>query len=299
MRRRRFYIISNLRAGRGDVKLAEEVQVALAAAGVEVVRGTSVRETEIVSEARQAVLSGRVEAVLAAGGDGTVRLAAQAVAGTSTPLGVIPLGTGNVLAHEIGLPRDPTALAKLFLAGEVSRIFTATANGELFLLMVGVGFDARVIACLDHERKLRVGKLAYAGPVLRSLAEGSDTLRFIDDHGEERAGWIVIANAGRYGGRFMLTRTTRIDRDGLVALLFPGRSAAGRLIDLLCLAGGALDYVNGRMGPIVRRHGFERATITASVPVPVQIDGDAFGTTPVLVESGGPAVHLLTPPGRR
>ena len=71
------------------------------------------------------------------------------------PLGIIPVGTGNVLAHEIGLARTADAIARMLLEGPVAKVACAQANGEPFLLMVGAGFDARVVAALDQRLKSR------------------------------------------------------------------------------------------------------------------------------------------------
>ena len=95
--------------------------------------------------ARMAADSGNYDAVIAAGGDGTIRHVAAALIGTETPLGIIPVGTGNVLAHEIGLAATAGAVAPMLLDGPIATVACAQANAEPFLLMVGAGFDARVL----------------------------------------------------------------------------------------------------------------------------------------------------------
>ena len=162
--RRRYHLIANPKAGRGRQSLVADVATRLIAGGSVVTYSTGATEAACLSEARAVAENKAADVIVAAGGDGTVRLAAKAVAGTGIALGVIPLGTGNVLAHEAGLPRDAEGLARLLLTGVPRRINTATANGELFLLMAGAGFDGRIIASLDHGLKNRVGKLAFLPP---------------------------------------------------------------------------------------------------------------------------------------
>jgi len=87
--------------------------------------------------------------------------------GTRTPLGLVPVGTGNVLGSELGLVRDAQKLARGLLDDRDVPVRVALANGQPFLLMASAGFDARVLSHLDQVLKRRIGKLAYAGPLLR------------------------------------------------------------------------------------------------------------------------------------
>ena len=293
--RRRFHFVGNPLAGRGRPDLADAVVAGLEAQGAAVARSRAAGPAEALAEARAAVASGGCDALVAAGGDGTIRLAAMAVAGTDTALGVVPLGTGNVLAHEAGLPREAGALAALLLHGRARQITTGTVNGELFLLMVGAGFDGRVIAGLDQGTKQRRGKLAYARPALAALACGSDRLTLDLDGRQTEAAWVIVANASRYGGRFVLTRRTGIEREGLAAVVFRDHSLGRRLVDLAAILAGRLDrrlaHATGcELVPV------RRVRVTAATPVPVQVDGDAFGTVPLDIVAGGAPVRLILPP---
>ena len=299
--RRRFHLIANALAGRGLAGETSEVAGRLKAAGADVVRGLAGGEAAALEEAREAARSGRFDAVLAAGGDGTIRLAARAVAGTGVPIGVIPLGTGNVLAHEVGLPRAPEALTALLLEGPARKLATARVNGEVFLLMVGVGFDGRIIAALDHDRKRAVGKLAYAGPLLAAIRAPADRLRVTADGIERSAGWVIAANAGRYGGRFQLTRRTRVEAPGLVVIHLAARTVAERIAHLFAIARGRLDHLADAAGEAagVVMVPARRLVVAATDAVPVQVDGDRAGTTPVEIEAGGPEVLLISPAHRQ
>lgn len=288
--RRSFHFIANPLAGRGRQALVAEVMALVRAAGAEVRIGTASGEVAALAEARAVAETLSTEAVVAAGGDGTIRLAAKAVAGTGVALGVIPLGTGNVLANEVGLPRDAPGIADLLLHGEARPIRTATANGELFLLMAGVGFDGRVIGRLNHAMKNRLGKLAYVPPLLRALGTQGDQLTVDIDGEHHEASWVVVANARCYGGAFVMAPATSILTPGLEVVLFRGRHLGHRMAELARLGLGGI----ARSRAILTLPG-RRIAIASPRPVPTQIDGDAFGPTPLAIRSDGPDVALILP----
>jgi diacylglycerol kinase (ATP) len=288
--RRRFFLIDNAAAGYGRRLVRDRVVSLLEGAGATIVRCSNRSMEEAHALAAAAAHSGDYDAILAAGGDGTIRHAARALADSGVPLGIIPIGTANVLAHEIGLPREPAQLARLLLGAPAITIRAPTANGALFLLMAGAGFDGRVIDALSQPVKERVGKLAYAAPVLRALAARADSLEVEIDGHAHRATWAVIANARHYGGSFVMAHGARLDAPDLNAVLFdaPGRSAL--VSSLLALASGRLDTCRH-----VKTLPCRRAEIRSRSLVPVQVDGDAFGATPLIVTSGGPRVALIVP----
>ena len=292
--RRRFFLIANPAAGVAGAPLVEDVVRALERSGASLTRATAVDFVAARRAARMAADSGSYDAVIAAGGDGTIRHVAAALIGTETPLGIIPVGTGNVLAHEIGLAATAGAVAPMLLDGPIATVACAKANDEPFLLMVGAGFDARVLGALDQRLKSRVGKMAYAGPLLGALIRPVDTLNVTVDGHRHAASWVVIANARHYGGRFVLAPRTGIQERGLEAILFKARSRA-------VLAGQLMSLAVGRLGPRATQLGdvemlpCSRVTITAHEPVPTQIDGDVFGTTPLEVDAGTAQVRLIVP----
>ena len=298
--RRRFHLIANPKAGRGRQGLVAEVTARLQAGGAEVHYGSVASEAASLDEARS-IASGRTaDVIVAAGGDGTIRLAAKAVAGTGVPLGVIPLGTGNVLAHEVGLPRDAVGLAHLLLTGTARPVNTAVANGELFLLMAGAGFDGRIIAALDHGLKGRIGKLAYVAPMLGALRHGADQLNVEIDGIAHRASWVVVANASRYGGKFVIAPGASILRPGLDVVLFHGALRRHRLRQLMAIGLGHRTRHPRSAGPRSIDSDTEqvrgaRVHITSPWPVPVQLDGDTFIHTPLAISDGGPEVRIILP----
>jgi diacylglycerol kinase family enzyme len=293
--RRRFYLIANPGAGSAYSPLVEDTVRRLARAGATIERADPVDLAAARRLAHAAAASGAFDCIIAAGGDGTIRHVAAALLGSATPLGIIPGGTANVLAHEIGLARTPEATSAMLLNGSPIKVACARANGEPFLLMAGAGFDARVVAALDHRRKSRMGKVAYAGPVLGALIRPIDVLSVSIDHRPHEASWVVVANARHYGGRFVLAPRAGVRERGLETILFKARSRAVLVSQLMSLALGRLDARMARSRD-VEMHRCAHVTIAASHPVPTQIDGDAFATTPLDIDAGSEEVQVIVPP---
>jgi diacylglycerol kinase family enzyme len=292
--RQLFFVVENPGAGVAGSPLVEEVVRLLAKSGGSVTRARSADIPAARLAVRKAAESGSYDAIVAAGGDGTIRNAAAGLIGTDMPLGIIPVGTGNVLAHEIGLARTPAAIARMLHEGPVARVACAQANGEPFLLMVGAGFDARVVGALDQRLKSRLGKVAYAGPLLGAIMRPTDTLLVTVDGRRHVATWAVIANARHYGGRFVLAPRTGILQRGLETILFRTRSRAVLFSHLMSLATGRL-VPRAAHGGDVEMLPCSRVTVTARHPVPIQIDGDAAGTTPIEVDAGTCEICLIVP----
>jgi diacylglycerol kinase (ATP) len=296
--RRRFFLTANAGAGLTGSPLLDAVAHALLRAGAELTLTQPGSIKAAQRQVREAVNSGRYDAILAAGGDGTIRQVASALIGTPTPLGIVPVGTGNVLAHEIGLAPEAHAIADMLLHGPVITAACARANDEPFLLMAGAGFDGRVIAALDHRLKSHVGKAAYAGPMLGALVHPVDTLTVTVDGTAHEASWAVISNVRHYGGNFVMARRTGIQERGLQAILFKAKNRTVLVGQLMALAMGALDERSARHGDVEMLPCL-RAQVTALKPVPTQIDGDAFGSTPLEVEAGTTDLRLIVPERRR
>ena len=293
--RRRFFLIYNPSAGRDRRQYIEAVVAAMTACGAEVVhcQGASVEAAR--GEAAEAARSGTYDALVAAGGDGTVRQAAIAALGTSCPVGAVMMGTGNVLAHELGLPRAPEAVADMLQAGPAIDIDLAIANGEPFLLMASAGFDGRIVAGLNQTLKQRFARAAYGPTTLRALRAPLDRLRVMIDGTTHDCAWVIVTSASRYGGAFRLTRQTSIHTPGLVAMLFRPRTRVELIAQTIALARGDLDRRAALDPDWVTAIPCREAHITSEAPAPTQIDGDASGMTPLHVRAGAERVSLIVP----
>jgi len=146
--------------------------------------------------------------VAAAGGDGTINEVASgllAADGPVPPLGVIPLGTANVLACEIGLGVGPSEVAHTLVTGQAAPVYPGLANGRCFLMMAGAGFDAHVVATVDLSLKRKVGKGAYVAKTLsQCVCYDFPECEVSLDSGEPvRASSVVVCNGRHYGGPFV------------------------------------------------------------------------------------------------
>jgi diacylglycerol kinase family enzyme len=293
--RRRFFICFNAIAGRPQRNSLESVIDFLTSAGSIVTQARATTADAARAEATEAAQSGTYDAIVAAGGDGTIRQAAIAVAGTSVPLGIIPSGTGNVLAHEIALRRTPAAIAHTLLHGPTIEVELAVANGEPFLLMAGVGFDGRMVRGLNHRIKNWIGKAAYLPPGLSAFKAPLDRLEVVVDGRSHHATWAVIANARHFAGAFVLAPRTRIDEPGLQAVLFHARSRAQFLRQLIALSLGRLESRCSGPGSDVDMIPCSHVRVASSPATPVQIDGDDFGVTPLDIGRSGQRIAVIVP----
>lgn len=243
--------------------------------------------------ARRAVASG-AHAVFVLGGDGTVREAAAALVGGEVPLGILPAGTTNVLAHALELPARAEAAAGALATGHrVRRIDVGRCGDAPFLMMASGGLDAYLLEHLHPGLKARLGKLGVALQGAWTLLRYPyPELELEVDGVPRRAGFFAVSNIPFYGGTFRLCPGARCDDGRLDLVTFSGRGAVRTLafaVDLL--RGRHLDRPDVEVAPV------ERVVVRGPAGTPVQIDGDpggaappveialAAGTLPVLVPS--------------
>jgi diacylglycerol kinase family enzyme len=221
-------------------------------------------------QARDAIASG-AEVLFVCGGDGTVLSGVAAVAGTESALAVLPLGTGNLLALNLGLPGDIGTVVRLATRGSRRRIDVGEAEGRAFAVACGVGLDAQVLADTPHRAKHLLGWPAYVAAVVRHLGGPRFPMRIRLDGGpwvtrEVRS--VLVANVGRFPGGITLLPFAEPD-DGLldVALITPRR-----LRDWARL----LASLVGRhpRGGMIEAFRARRVEVETDRPQPREIDGE-------------------------
>jgi YegS/Rv2252/BmrU family lipid kinase len=313
---KKFLIIHNKMAGRLKAPMLTDVVAQLEERGAELVLKGAASVEEDIELSSRAALEKKVDAVIAAGGDSTIRGVAMGLMGTDMPLGIIPAGTGNVLAQEIDLGHDPGKIAGTIIEGSRRSIVPGLANGEPFLLMAGAGFDAEIVKNLDHDLKQRIRKAAYTWPTLKALAAKPQPLNieFCDDIADEkngysyRAAFVVITKVRHYGGSFTIAPDADLAANELQVVMFMNRGRLGMLRALLGLAMGQNKHVkktvmqDGRLvGHIMKTAGVmirscKKVKISSENPVPTQIDGEWLGMTPLQISINDQAVNLIVPP---
>ncbi len=236
-----------------------------------------------------------VDLVLACGGDGTVTACAEGVADTGVPLAIIPLGTGNLLARNIGLPMGvDEALAVAF--GDVQKaIDVGRVNGSLFVVMAGLGLDARMLSGTSERLKQRLGWLAYAISAVRHLGDRPARVTVIADGGRRRrmrANTLIVGNVGWLRGGLPLLPDARPD-DGI-------------LDAVVVVAGGLAGWLAAIAGIVLRRPApsgiyrirFTQLQVILDREQPWELDGEVMGTTRRLTVAAQPGGLLLRMPAK-
>ncbi|HLX55782.1 MAG TPA: diacylglycerol kinase family protein [Ktedonobacteraceae bacterium] len=242
--------------------------------------------------ARKAVEQG-AGMVIAAGGDGTINNIIQALAGSETALGVLPTGTVNVWAREMGIPLDIAKARPVLLNGQTRRVDLGCVNGRYFLLMVGIGIDGQIIQAVERKPLKRLGVFGYALAALW-FGPGYSGFPVVVNNGgilfKTRALQIFIGNTQLYGGAFKFTWQARCD-DGLLDIcIVRKRNLLGRIIVLS-------DFILRRdqRRRWVRYDQFTSIKIDTPQPIAFQIDGDPGGYTPATFAVVPGALKVIVP----
>jgi len=287
---RRVLLVANPISGRGRGLAAAET---LARGFAE--RGTSaeVLRTAARGDApRLLAAAGPADLVIAIGGDGTLSEVLSGLTDPRTPVGLLPMGTANVLAHALGLPRDPGAALELFLAGRVRELDVARVGARLAHLVVGIGFDAVVVREVEARRRGPITKLAYVGAALRSLRSYRPVPLRVWLDGEElaeRPGLVWIANTLKFADLLRFAPGTALDDGRWEVYLF----ARGTVTELVAAAArGLVHHLPG--GPVTRRQA-RAVRVEAAEPVAYQVDGDLGGVTPLAFELLPQRFRILAP----
>lgn len=275
--RTRFFIIHNSRAGRYGRYIFDTTLKTLRASGADVESVSTEQLGDGTLRAREAMQSAAFDAIVAAGAERTIRDVATGLVGSAMPLGVIPTGTGNVFARELGYSFAPFALARTLQAGPVERMPLGEVNGEPFLSVVGVGFDAEAVRHLEAVNLRFLGRASFVYPVLRALMGRPCRQLIVEtDSGRYRAHWVIVSRVKRYAGDLLLTPDAGLAKPGMYVIRFQGAGRMNRLRHLSALVTGLLPR-----DPHISVEAAQRVTITGDPKCPVQIDGEFRGALPL------------------
>ncbi|HEX8995470.1 MAG TPA: diacylglycerol kinase family protein [Ktedonobacterales bacterium] len=235
------------------------------------------------------------DVVIAAGGDGTVNDVIQALAGYRAALGVLPMGTVNVWAREMGIGLTAIEARETLLHGVRRRVDLGRAGQRYFLMMAGIGFDAEVARRVEHGRLKRFGLklLEYLATVgILSVTRPSDTVHITVGSRKRRAQalMVVIGNTRLYGGAMTFTQRAVAD-DGALDVLVIG---SGGILHRLNVLGRAFLRLPA-VGPRVRYERTQSLRLEAKRPVPVQVDGEVIGYLPMTFTVAPQALSVIVP----
>lgn len=281
-------IIFNPVAGRRRAQLLWNVLDVMAANGIRIELVETIRSGHAEILARDAVRRGE-RMVVAAGGDGTIAEIANGLMGSDTRLGVIPLGTANVLANELALPFAPRAVAAALAFGRTRLLWPGWVQGaetsRLFVQMLGVGFDAHVVHNLSLPLKRATGKGAYVMQTIWEIGRYDfGRIRLRIDGTEAEAGSAIVSKGRLYAGQYLLAPDARPSEAGFSVVLFDRSSRGAALMYSAALPLGLLHRAPG-----VRHIRASQVDFVANQAAPAQADGDPVGCTPLsVVDAPGP-----------
>jgi len=291
-------LISNPKTGRyasGRLRPAQELVSQLKSLGLDVELKLTAGPGDATELAARAARNGSPD-VIVAGGDGTINEAIQGLAGTKGRLAIIPRGTGNVLARELGLPLNEEEAIVIAARGKSRRIHLGLAIDETnnvrrhFALMAGIGLDASIVRRVQPSLKKRIGRGAFWVSGLSHLATWDPhpfTLE-IDGH-EYTATFAAIGNAPRYGGDLAITPGARLDQPEFEVCIIETSSR----LRYLHLLSHAMREGMPRNNPEVR---FVKTNkVVAHGNAHVQIDGELIGGLPMRFEVSPDSLEVIVP----
>ena len=295
--RRQVFVVLNPMAGSCT---AEDVRQALdahfAAPGAyEIYETTGQDDEDVVATVREAIGRG-VGLVVAAGGDGTVSEVAEGLIGTDVPMGIIPVGTANVFAHELGLPLDLAGACGILAEPHDTTSVDAMKVGEkYYVLQIGIGIDSLMIRDTERSAKRRFGRAAYVWTAFTRLV-GFQPERFTiladGQRSRPRASQIVVANGGVLGIPPLRWGPHIRPNDGQIDVCVISARTA---LDYLGLIWHTLIDQQRRDRNVRYFAARQSIVISADRPLPVQADGEIIGETPIQVQVVPRAVHVIVP----
>ncbi len=261
-----------------------------------IARGCPIRVTSHPGEAealaRHAVEEGFAR-IVAAGGDGTVNHVANGLAGSDAALGLLPLGTVNVFAMELGLPLNDLELCwDIIKRGNMRRVDLPSANGKYFVQLGGVGLDAQVVKETSLAFKRSFGPLSYLISAAQIAARQPPKLLIESDNAPVSEGSFVLIGNGRlYGGPFPFFKHAVTD-DGLLDVVVFKRLGFLEIIKYL----QDVVFSSDIRVPEVEYFQTRGLRITSEQDVPLELDGELAGNCPVDFQIQKKALRVLVPP---
>jgi diacylglycerol kinase (ATP) len=258
-------------------------------------RGTTICATSTAGEAealaRNAVAEG-YERIVAAGGDGTINEIVNGMAGHNVALGLLPIGTMNVFATELGLPVNDLARCwKIIQQNKTHRVDLPRANRKHFVQLAGVGLDAQAVKETSRAFKRNFGPLSYLVSAVQIASRTPPILRIeSEDAVTDEGSFVLVGNGRLYGGKFPFFKQAVMD-DGLLDVIVFKRL---NYVDIIRYLQNVV-FTPQISSPEVEYFQTKRLRVTSEESVPVEIDGELIGNCPVEFKIRAGGLRVLTP----
>ena len=287
---RRLLIIRNPAAGQRRESDYTRAASLLEAAGCLCAVAETTARGDATRIAREADAE-KFDAVVAAGGDGTINEVVNGLVGRDLPLAVIPLGTSNVLAHEIGIGDSMERAAQAAIRGRRQAIALANADGQYCCLMVSTGFDSRAMTRVRPGLKKLLGEWSYHIAGIEEILGPAGALFTVEVDGEPyQAASVIVANGRLYGGKYLCAPDADLTKPVLRTMLLQRGGRWNMIRYGLALMRNRLHRL-----PDVKTIESRVVRIPAPAGIPWQSDGDLMGETPVTVTVEENAIEILIP----
>ena len=234
----------------------------------------------------------KYDLIIAAGGDGTINEVINGMACSKATLVIIPFGSTNVLARELGVPDDPKMAAELITKGKKIKMDLGYAKtskeSRYFSMMLCVGPFAQVIKDTTPEFKKRWGRFAYPFRLIKVLFRYKWHKIYVKHKVESTGYFVIMANIKYYGGEYEIADKANI-RDGLLDLVIINRKNPWDIIMLI------FSFTTGKLNRFLKREYYQikEADIYSNYNMQIQIDGEVLGMAPVRVEIIPKALNVI------
>jgi YegS/Rv2252/BmrU family lipid kinase len=241
--------------------------------------------------ARNAAVEG-YQKIVAAGGDGTVNEIVNGIAGHDVTLGLLPIGTMNVFATELGLPlNDLAGCWNIIQQNRTHRVDLPRANGQHFVQLAGVGLDAQAVKETSRAFKRNFGPLSYLISAVQIASRTPPVLRIeSEDAATDEGSFVLVGNGRLYGGRFPFFKQAVMD-DGLLDVIVFKRL---NYVDIIRYLQDVV-FTPQISSPEVEYFQTKQLRVTSDESVPVEIDGELVGNCPVEFKIRAGGLRVLTP----
>lgn len=229
--------------------------------------------------------------VVAAGGDGTINEVVNGIAKSKIELGILPIGTMNVFATELGLPIGNLEHCwEIIQARKVRPIDLPKANGHYFVQLAGIGLDAQAVQETSSDLKRSIGPFSYLISLAQIVGRKPPGLIVKHEGGTLEGSFVIIGNGRFYGGPFDIFKNAQID-DGLLDVIVCKNMS---LIDLIRYLHGGLFGTHIDL-PDVDYFQARNVAVSSAEQVPVEVDGEVIGNLPVTFRFSKRKLHVLVP----